>query len=172
VSDLASIGRTLAANDPQGGVGTGEGDANDRNVELLVKDPREPGPGGSKCLNLIAGTPGDDNLDGTPGPDKLRGRRGGDVLRGMRGDDCLGGARGGDRLSGGDDDDNLRGARGEDNLIGGEGADGFRGGKGPDTLKSADGKAETVRCGPGRDVAMVDPTDTTRACEVVRPAAS
>jgi metallophosphoesterase (TIGR03767 family) len=39
--DLASIGRTLSANDPQGGIGTGEGDADDRNVELLVADPRE-----------------------------------------------------------------------------------------------------------------------------------
>jgi hypothetical protein len=38
--DLASIGRELAYNDPQHGAGTGEGSANDQNVELLVRDPR------------------------------------------------------------------------------------------------------------------------------------
>ncbi len=38
---LASIGRTLAYNDPQFGAGTGEGAAEDRNVELLLPDPRD-----------------------------------------------------------------------------------------------------------------------------------
>gem|GEM_PF-267297 len=37
---LASVGREFAYNDPQAGLGSGEGDANDQNVELLVKDPR------------------------------------------------------------------------------------------------------------------------------------
>ena len=37
---LASIGRELAYNDPQAGLGSGEGTADDQNVELLVKDPR------------------------------------------------------------------------------------------------------------------------------------
>jgi uncharacterized repeat protein (TIGR01451 family) len=40
-AQLASIGRVLAYNDPQAGVGTGQGTAADQNVELLVKDPRE-----------------------------------------------------------------------------------------------------------------------------------
>jgi hypothetical protein len=40
---LASIGRELAFNDPQAGDGTGEGDATDQNVELLVRDPRTRG---------------------------------------------------------------------------------------------------------------------------------
>ena len=39
-STLASISRALAANDPQLGDGTGEGRPRDRNVELLVRDPR------------------------------------------------------------------------------------------------------------------------------------
>lgn len=39
-AQLASIGRTLAYNDPQAGAGTGEGNADDRNVELLLPDPR------------------------------------------------------------------------------------------------------------------------------------
>jgi metallophosphoesterase (TIGR03767 family) len=40
-SDLGSISRTLAFNDPQAGAGTGEGTPEDRNVELLLSDPRE-----------------------------------------------------------------------------------------------------------------------------------
>jgi uncharacterized repeat protein (TIGR01451 family) len=37
---LASLGREFAYNDPQAGLGSGEGSASDQNVELLVKDPR------------------------------------------------------------------------------------------------------------------------------------
>jgi uncharacterized repeat protein (TIGR01451 family) len=37
---LSSLGREFAYNDPQAGSGSGEGAANDQNVELLVKDPR------------------------------------------------------------------------------------------------------------------------------------
>ena len=37
---LASIGRELSYNDPQAGKGSGEGTAEDQNVELLVEDPR------------------------------------------------------------------------------------------------------------------------------------
>ena len=37
---LASIGRELTYNDPQAGKGSGEGTAQDQNVELLVEDPR------------------------------------------------------------------------------------------------------------------------------------
>jgi uncharacterized repeat protein (TIGR01451 family) len=37
---LASIGREFAYNDPQAGLGSGDGTASDQNVELLVDDPR------------------------------------------------------------------------------------------------------------------------------------
>ena len=40
VDELASINREFAYNDPQGGLGSGEGSTTDQNVELLVKDPR------------------------------------------------------------------------------------------------------------------------------------
>ena len=43
LDDLASLGRTLAYNDPQAGDGTGEGAPEDQNVELLVFDPRTAG---------------------------------------------------------------------------------------------------------------------------------
>jgi uncharacterized repeat protein (TIGR01451 family) len=41
-NELASIGRTFAYNDPQGGAGHGEGAPQDRNAELLLDDPRPP----------------------------------------------------------------------------------------------------------------------------------
>ena len=39
-ADLGSISRTLAFNDPQAGGGSREGEPDDRNVELLIEDPR------------------------------------------------------------------------------------------------------------------------------------
>jgi metallophosphoesterase (TIGR03767 family) len=44
VDQLASIGRTLGYNDPQKGGGTGTGEADDHNVELLIGDPRRSRP--------------------------------------------------------------------------------------------------------------------------------
>jgi uncharacterized repeat protein (TIGR01451 family) len=38
--ELGSIGRTFAYNDPQGGPPSGEGTPDDRNVEMILKDPR------------------------------------------------------------------------------------------------------------------------------------
>jgi metallophosphoesterase (TIGR03767 family) len=40
LNDLASVGRTMSFNDLQSGAPEGEGKAKDRNVELLVPDPR------------------------------------------------------------------------------------------------------------------------------------
>ena len=45
LTDLASVGRTLSYNDPQTGAPAGEGATNDRNVELLIRDPRPAGAG-------------------------------------------------------------------------------------------------------------------------------
>jgi len=41
LNDLASIGRALGYNDPQKGPPSGEGTAQDQNVEMLVDDPRQ-----------------------------------------------------------------------------------------------------------------------------------
>ena len=43
-ADIGSISRTLSYNDPQAGAGTGEGKRRDRNVELLLEDPRKNPP--------------------------------------------------------------------------------------------------------------------------------
>ena len=148
---LASIGRTIGYNDPQyGGEAcnpTCEGDPDDRNVELLVADPREGGEPGN-CETAINGTPDADELVGTAASERIRGRRGSDRLNGKGGDDCVNGGRGRDRI---------RGGRGED-LI--------RGGGGNDRINAQDGDADEVRCGTGRrDHASGDEFDTFFNCE-------
>ena len=65
-ADLASISRTLAYNDPQAGFGTGEGDRKDRNVELLLKDPRRDPPGCEK--KTVSNPPEPDPPAGNSGP--------------------------------------------------------------------------------------------------------
>jgi Ca2+-binding RTX toxin-like protein len=186
-ADLASIGRTLSANDPQGGVGTGEGDARDRNVELMVSDPRRPGPPPTACGIDIPGTDGPDDLSGN-GDDSehMKGRAGDDRIRAGSGDDCIGGGRGADHaagqggddrarggrghdhVSGGDGSDSVKGGRGKDVIVGGGAVDALAGGKGRDRVKARDGVADTVRCGPGRDIAIADRADTLKGCETAR----
>jgi 3',5'-cyclic AMP phosphodiesterase CpdA len=51
--ELASISRSLAANDPQKGAPGGEGTARSRNVELMIGDPRRnPLREGRRCASL------------------------------------------------------------------------------------------------------------------------
>ncbi len=199
-ADLASVGRTLSANDSQGGVGTGEGDPDDRNVELLISDPREPGPEPGVCdpekakapgvaKDDITGSPDDDTLIGNDDQsDRIKGLEGDDRIKAGSGDDCVGagrgadradgqagddrvrGGRGNDRVKGGDGSDSVKGGRGKDKVIGGEGLDDLGGGRGDDRIKAADGVAETIRCGPGDDVAIADKQDKLRGCErALRP---
>ena len=172
VEELASVGRTIAYNDSQSGGRAcsggpcGEGGAADRNVELLVDDPRaseppEPPPpgggggggnGGGRCANEILGTSGNDRLAGTAGSDLLRGRGGSDRLRGRRGRDCLRAGRGADRVNGGK-----------------SAGDKIGGGGGRDRVNARDGKRDVVRCGTGRDIARVDTADQVAgSCERVR----
>jgi metallophosphoesterase (TIGR03767 family) len=159
VDELASVGRTVSYNDTQNGGRAcdgnpcGEGGADDRNVELLVDDPREdggPGPGPGRCDEVIRGTSGPDRLSGTEGSERIAGRRGGDRIDARGGDDCVQGARGNDRL---------RPGGGEDKV---------RAGKGRDRIRAADGEADLIRCGRGkRDKALTDEFDRTRGCELV-----
>lgn len=56
VPELASVARTLSYNDPQlggeaSGNGGGDGQRADRNVELLVRDPRRSTGGGGRCAS-------------------------------------------------------------------------------------------------------------------------
>jgi metallophosphoesterase (TIGR03767 family) len=156
--ELASVGRTLSYNDTQSGARAcnpdpcGEGAAQDRNVELLVSDPRKvAGPAAGRCGNLVKGTDRPDRLGGTREGDRMKGRGGADRINGGRGDDCLQGGRGGDRLKGG------------------EGRDRIGGGAGRDKIAARDGERDRVRCGPGRDSVKADRKDkVAKSCERVR----
>jgi Ca2+-binding RTX toxin-like protein len=93
-------------------------------------------------------------MRGTPVADRLLGRAGDDRLLGEAGPDCLSGGRGADHLRGGAGSDIMRGGAGHDRIS----ARGGRRGK----------VRDVVDCGPGRDVAKVDPRDTVTGCEIVR----
>ncbi|MEJ7876880.1 MAG: hypothetical protein WKF62_09475, partial [Solirubrobacterales bacterium] len=69
-TDIASISRTLAYNDPQAGFGTGEGKRKDRNVELLLDDPRRDPP---ECKKIVSQPPGQDDPPGDDAPGDDRG---------------------------------------------------------------------------------------------------
>ena len=63
VPELASVARTLAYNDPQvgglaSGNGKGDGTRPDRNVELLIGDPRRSGGAGGRCAAARGGVRG------------------------------------------------------------------------------------------------------------------
>ena len=126
--------------------------------------------------DLVLGKAGDDDIRTGPGDDHLEGEAGNDTLRGEAGNDLLYGRTGDDRLIGGGGDDLIEGGRGTDILSGGDGADRLNGGigedelhggAGRDRLTSVDGKYDSVDCGDGRDIAIVDRHDVTRACERV-----
>ncbi len=97
----------------------------------------------------------------------VRGGVGSDAVFGHSGTDILRGGPGGDRIKGDGGDDILSGGAGGDRLVGGAGNDLLRGGAGGDVLDSADGSADVVRCGPGRDRVRADRRDTVKACEEI-----
>ena len=188
---LGAIGRALAYNDPQvGGRSGADGERTDRNVELLIRDPRRGGGGGARggrCANTKRGTGRGEVIRGTRGGDRIRALGGRDRLFGFAAADCLFGGRGGDRLHGGKGADRLQGQRGADRLWGAAGADQLRGNGGRDVLiggggrdlllggldhdllRAAGGGRDIVRCGRGRrDRAVVDRRDRVRGCERVR----
>ncbi len=181
-NDLASVGRTLSYNDPDAGAracGTtpcGEGLAVDRNVELLISDPRKTSGGGGtvkpgRCVNRRIGTSKRDFLRGTRSGDRLNGLGGDDRLLAFAGVDCIAAGGGGDVASGGSGNDRISGGPGADRLIGGPGKDRLHSGQGDDRVGARDGAHDAIRCGRGRrDVAIVDRKDSVRGCEIVRRA--
>ena len=137
----------------------GEGEADDRNVELLVGDPpgvdrrRRRTAGAVQCSST--GPPSATGSRAPRGGDRIRGRGGNDRLNGRAGEDCVKGGPGNDRLTGG---------KGRDRLGGGPGAD---------RIKARDGKRDKIKCGPGRDRVKADRKDkVARSCERVTPPAA
>jgi Ca2+-binding RTX toxin-like protein len=167
-NELASIGRTLAYNDPQNNF-SGDGAVEDRNAELLLGDPRaNQGGGGSgpkeRCKGkqaTIVGTGGKDKLEGTQGDDVIVAKGGKDKVKAGKGDDVVCGDGGKDKLRGNGGKDELRGGGGRDKLGGGGGRDKLKGGSGRDRMRGGGGK-DSCGGGPGRDVG--------RSCEKGRDA--
>jgi Ca2+-binding RTX toxin-like protein len=128
---------------------------------------------GSAGPNRLVGGNGPDAITGGAGADVLLGAAGADRLSGGAGNDRLTGGRGNDHLTGGAGNDRLTGGAGNDHLNGGTGRDRLDGGAGDDVLDARDGRpGDTVRCGPGRDRALVDRGDrVSRDCESVRRSA-
>ena len=99
--------------------------------------------------------------------ERIVGTKGGDVLKGRSGPDNLIGKGGSDVLIGGKGTDKLHGDAGRDsfNMRDGEAL----AAKGRDRIYARDGKADTINCGAGRDLAVVDEVeDGVYDCEVVR----
>ena len=112
----------------------------------ITAPPATPPPAktSSTRVHVLNGTARADRLRGTSGVDKLYGRAGNDRLIGLAGNDLL---------------------------DGGSGRDVLNGGAGNDTLRARDGQRDLVRCGSGRDLAVVDRRDVVaRDCEAVRRA--
>jgi hypothetical protein len=135
----------------------------------------------------VVGTDSADSLEGGTKENEALGTIGQGVL-GLGGNDtlvakadvayanCLRGGDGADRLTGGPGNDKVDGDAGPDVLRGGAGNDWLTGGAerndidagaGDDKISSANGIAETVRCGTGRDQVWGDAGDSLRGCERV-----
>jgi Ca2+-binding RTX toxin-like protein len=130
-------------------------------------------------FGLVAAVPalGARPIKGDARPNLLRGTPRADHIFGRAGNDRLFGGRGNDRLYGGTGDDRLVDGAGNDKLYGGPGNDEFntldgqrvRGsGAGNDRIYARDGAVDTIDCGPGEDVAIVDPVEEgVYDCETV-----
>lgn len=109
-------------------------------------------------VSLSKPVPKPRHIVGTNGPNYLPGGGGNDTILGRAGNDTILGGAGDDRLFGG---------AGNDVIDGGPGKDRISGGPGNDTIRAADGVADTIDCGPGRDHATVDSIDVVKGCELV-----
>jgi Ca2+-binding RTX toxin-like protein len=109
-------------------------------------------------VSLSKPVPKPRHIVGTNGPNYLPGGGGNDTILGRGGNDTILGGAGDDRLFGG---------AGNDVIDGGPGKDRISGGPGNDTIRAADGVADTIDCGPGRDHATVDSIDVVKGCELV-----
>ncbi len=148
----------------------------------------------------IVGTDGDDRLVGGPAGERIRGLAGDDKILGNAGRDWISAGVGDDHAVGGPDPDRLVGKSGNDDLFaaGGDdvvlpgfGNDAVYGGPGEDIVGifdygrdiyyagrgndivsvDPDRRADTIRCGPGRDHLTFhferSPLDSFTGCEAV-----
>ena len=118
------------------------------------------------CMTIVTAALAVDRT-GTGQGERIVGTKGDDVLKGLRGRDNLIGKGGRDVLIGGGGEDSLHGDGGRDSFN-------MRGGaplaaKGRDRIYARDGHPDSINCGQGRDLAVVDVVeDGVFDCEVVR----
>jgi Ca2+-binding RTX toxin-like protein len=143
-----------------GGGGGGGGGSGDNS------DPTDPLRNGG-CRRPVVGTNRSETLSGSGAADVIFGRGGNDRISGRPGTDCLIGGTGNDVLRGEDGDDRLTGGSGADTLVGGPGTNAYDSGSGNDVVDASNGRAESVRCGSGKDTARVDKRDRANGCERV-----
>jgi len=130
---IAAVGRTLTYNDPQQGPDGSQGTPADRNVELLIRDPRRT-IRGTAGNDVLRGTSGDDLILCGAGEDQVFAGSGNDVVLCGPGNDVVHGGSGNDRLFGEGGNDQLFGESGDDRLDGGPGDDRGIGGSGRDAF--------------------------------------
>ncbi|HEX8206682.1 MAG TPA: calcium-binding protein [Solirubrobacteraceae bacterium] len=138
-----------------------EGTAGPEHVAAYDGDDEVLAFGGDDCVALGLG---DDHVHLGPGDDEASGGTGWDTISGGPGNDVLVPGLGPDQADGGDGDDLIRDERGD------AAADVLTGGEGHDVIRSVDFAADRVECGPGYDVAIVDPRDAVSDCERVEVA--
>lgn len=192
--EVVSVGAPVESATPSTGdvdsiAGNGVAGEDDQ-ATATIAVPLVSGPGTStasaRCTTTLRGSRRNNTLRGTRGSERILGLGGADRMFGSGGRDCLLGGPGNDRLDGGAGDDRLAGETGNDVLLGGAGLDQLIGGAGKDTLTGGAGRdtydagagddtirardraRETIRCGRGRDTAIIDRTDRAVGCESVR----
>ena len=133
-----------------GGAGGGGGGGGEGGGDTGSGAPDDPLHRGG-CADEVRGTPRADRIGGGPGGDLVFALGGADRVQGAEGHDCLIGQGGDDRLSGQEGFDRLTGGAGRDLLEGGPGANAYDAGPGRDRVLARNHRAETVRCGPGKD---------------------
>lgn len=102
---------------------------------------------------------GNDVVHLGPGNDEAASGAGADQVFGGPGDDVLLPGLDADRADGGEGDDLIRDERGD------TAPDVLVGGPGHDVIRAVNGAADTVECGPGYDVVIVDPVDVVSECD-------
>ena len=142
-----------------------DGDGIDDDADDCVMRPGPASNGGcpksqapKHCAEKINGTRRDDKIRGTTESERIQGRRGSDKIFARAGDDCVAGGPGRDAI---------KAQNGDDVIDPGGGRDKINAGAGRDRIKARGGSVDVIRCGPGRDKAIVGSRDRTRGCERV-----
>ncbi|HET7479638.1 MAG TPA: calcium-binding protein [Rubrobacteraceae bacterium] len=114
---------------------------------------------------VCRGTNSGDQMNGSARSDRMYGLAGIDVMNGNRDNDLMYGGGAADRMFGGYGNDRIYGqylndmidgGPASDRIFGGSGRDTLYGGTGNDFIFAADNQFDSIDCGGGADVAVID----------------